>query len=207
MVGGIEVVSGFVARAARDGQMVRASAPDGRASRAAAEAQSGLEREREAVRLSVPSTSTERHTARPLVVYEAHVRGLTRCRDRPDAGTYGRSIFEIEVGVLTAADDSPAGDALAFGLGYPADQTFAEIESAELIQAEGRHGQQRLGQRGEIVKGGRLDRVEARCACSTGHIDSFPSSVAEERHRRTGPDRRIETGAGLRLLHRRSQRL
>jgi len=42
-----------------------------------------------------PSPRPQRHTARPLVVYEAHVRGLTACRDRPDAGTFRAAVDEL----------------------------------------------------------------------------------------------------------------
>ena len=37
-----------------------------------------------------PAPRPQRHTDRPLVVYEAHVRGLTKLRDRADAGTFAR---------------------------------------------------------------------------------------------------------------------
>jgi isoamylase len=42
-----------------------------------------------------PTARPQRHTSRPLVVYEAHVRGLTAARDRPDAGTYRAAIDEL----------------------------------------------------------------------------------------------------------------
>ena len=42
-----------------------------------------------------PSPRPQRRTSRPLVVYEAHVRGLTRCRNRPDAGTFRAAIAEL----------------------------------------------------------------------------------------------------------------
>jgi glycogen operon protein len=42
-----------------------------------------------------PAPRPQRHTTRPLVVYEAHVRGLTARRDRADAGTYRAAIDEL----------------------------------------------------------------------------------------------------------------
>ena len=42
-----------------------------------------------------PSRRPQRRTTRPLVVYEAHVRGLTACRQHPDAGTYRAAIDEL----------------------------------------------------------------------------------------------------------------
>lgn len=42
-----------------------------------------------------PRRRPQRHTARPLVVYEAHVRGLTIGRKRPDAGTFRAAIDEL----------------------------------------------------------------------------------------------------------------
>jgi glycogen operon protein len=42
-----------------------------------------------------PTRRPQRHTTRPLVVYEAHVRGLTARRDRPDAGTFRAAIDEL----------------------------------------------------------------------------------------------------------------
>ena len=36
-----------------------------------------------------------RHTSRPLVVYEAHVRGLTKRRERDDGGTFSAAIDEL----------------------------------------------------------------------------------------------------------------
>ncbi len=42
-----------------------------------------------------PERRPQRHTTRPLVVYEAHVRGLTASRERPDAGTYRAAIDEL----------------------------------------------------------------------------------------------------------------
>ena len=42
-----------------------------------------------------PPARPSRHTDRPLVVYEAHVRGLTMGRDRPDAGTFRAAIDEL----------------------------------------------------------------------------------------------------------------
>ena len=41
-----------------------------------------------AVAVPWPERRPQRWTSRPLVVQEAHVRGMTRRRDRPDAGTY-----------------------------------------------------------------------------------------------------------------------
>jgi len=50
-----------------------------------------------------PDRRPQRHTSRPLVVYEAHVRGLTACRPRADAGTFRAAIDElprlVELGV------------------------------------------------------------------------------------------------------------
>jgi glycogen operon protein len=42
-----------------------------------------------------PRRRPQRHTTRPLVVYEAHVRGLTAGRPRPDAGTFRAAIDEL----------------------------------------------------------------------------------------------------------------
>jgi len=42
-----------------------------------------------------PAPRPQRATSRPLVVYEAHVRGLTKCRARPDAGTFAAAIDEL----------------------------------------------------------------------------------------------------------------
>ena len=42
-----------------------------------------------------PPPRPQRHTSRPLVVYEAHVRGLTARRERADAGTYRAAIDEL----------------------------------------------------------------------------------------------------------------
>lgn len=42
-----------------------------------------------------PASRPQRHTGRPLVVYEAHVRGLTCRRDRPFAGTFRGLIDEL----------------------------------------------------------------------------------------------------------------
>ena len=42
-----------------------------------------------------PTARPQRHTSRPLVVYEAHVRGLTKCRNRADAGTFRAAIAEL----------------------------------------------------------------------------------------------------------------
>ena len=42
-----------------------------------------------------PRRRAQRHTTRPLVVYEAHVRGLTARRARPDAGTFRAAIDEL----------------------------------------------------------------------------------------------------------------
>lgn len=63
-----------------------AAGPDGAANHrdaAVAEAQSW------------PSSRPQRHTSRPLVVHETHVRGMTKQRDRPDAGTYTALIDEL----------------------------------------------------------------------------------------------------------------
>ncbi len=42
-----------------------------------------------------PAPRPQRHTERPLLVYEAHVRGLTKRRERPDAGTFRAAIDEL----------------------------------------------------------------------------------------------------------------
>ena len=42
-----------------------------------------------------PRRRPQRHTSRPLIVYEAHVRGLTAGRPRPDAGTFRAAIDEL----------------------------------------------------------------------------------------------------------------
>ncbi len=42
-----------------------------------------------------PAARPQRHTTRPLVVYEAHVRGLTKARSRPDAGTFRAATAEL----------------------------------------------------------------------------------------------------------------
>ena len=42
-----------------------------------------------------PAPRPQRHTDRPLVVYEAHVRGLTMLRDRADAGTLRAAVGEL----------------------------------------------------------------------------------------------------------------
>jgi glycogen operon protein len=42
-----------------------------------------------------PAPRPQRRTLRPLVVYEAHVRGLTRRRPLPDAGTFRAAIGEL----------------------------------------------------------------------------------------------------------------
>jgi len=42
-----------------------------------------------------PAPRPQHRTQRPLVVYEAHVRGLTRRRDRDDAGTFRAAIDEL----------------------------------------------------------------------------------------------------------------
>jgi isoamylase len=42
-----------------------------------------------------PAPRPQRHTTRPLVVYEAHVRGLTMRRPTPDAGTFRAAIDEL----------------------------------------------------------------------------------------------------------------
>ena len=56
-----------------------------------------------AVALPWPERRPQRWTTRPLVIQEAHVRGMTRLRDRADAGTYRALIDELprlhEVGV------------------------------------------------------------------------------------------------------------
>jgi glycogen operon protein len=48
-----------------------------------------------AVALAWPERRPSRRTTRPLVVYEAHVRGLTKTRWRPDAGTFRAAIDEL----------------------------------------------------------------------------------------------------------------
>ncbi len=42
-----------------------------------------------------PAPVPPRPTDRPLLVYEAHVRGLTKCRPRPDAGTFRALVGEL----------------------------------------------------------------------------------------------------------------
>ncbi len=42
-----------------------------------------------------PAPRPPRHTSRPLVVYEAHVRGLTKRRDRDDGGTFIAAVDEL----------------------------------------------------------------------------------------------------------------
>ena len=42
-----------------------------------------------------PAPRPQRRTSRPLIVYEAHVRGLTKRRARPDAGTFRAAIGEL----------------------------------------------------------------------------------------------------------------
>ncbi len=42
-----------------------------------------------------PQPRPQRHTSRPLVVYEAHVRGLTKRRDHVHAGTFAAAIDEL----------------------------------------------------------------------------------------------------------------
>jgi glycogen operon protein len=42
-----------------------------------------------------PAPRPQRHTDRPLVVYEAHVRGLTKLRHGDDAGTFRAAIGEL----------------------------------------------------------------------------------------------------------------
>ena len=73
--------------------------PDGH-SRAARRSDSGdlgdaLDTFPRAVATPWPTPSGSRATSRPLVVYEAHVRGLTRRRRRADAGTYRAAIDEL----------------------------------------------------------------------------------------------------------------
>ncbi|MET0663831.1 MAG: alpha-amylase family glycosyl hydrolase [Ilumatobacteraceae bacterium] len=43
-----------------------------------------------------PARRPPRPTTRPLVVYEAHVRGLTMRRERPDRGTFAAAIDELD---------------------------------------------------------------------------------------------------------------
>ncbi len=66
-------------------------------SRAANEGHVGLDEDTfpRAVAAPWPSPRPQRHTSRPLVVYEAHVRGLTACRPHPDAGTFRAAIDEL----------------------------------------------------------------------------------------------------------------
>ncbi len=42
-----------------------------------------------------PASRPQRRTTRPLAVYEAHVRGMTRRRVRPDGGTYRALVDEL----------------------------------------------------------------------------------------------------------------
>lgn len=48
-----------------------------------------------AVAVPWPERRTQRWTSRPLVVHEAHVRGMTRRRNRDDAGTFRALIDEL----------------------------------------------------------------------------------------------------------------
>ena len=48
-----------------------------------------------AIARSWPSPRPARPTTRPLVVCEAHVRGMTKLRDRPDAGTFAALVDEL----------------------------------------------------------------------------------------------------------------
>jgi isoamylase len=48
-----------------------------------------------AVASAWPTSRTQRRTGRPLVVSEAHVRGMTKRRDRPDAGTFAALADEL----------------------------------------------------------------------------------------------------------------
>jgi isoamylase len=48
-----------------------------------------------AVAVAWPNARPQRRTSRPLVVYEAHARGLTVCRPRADAGTFRATIDEL----------------------------------------------------------------------------------------------------------------
>lgn len=45
--------------------------------------------------LAWPQPRRQRHTTRPLVVHETHVRGMTKRRERPDAGTYAALVDEL----------------------------------------------------------------------------------------------------------------
>ena len=42
-----------------------------------------------------PAVQPSRHTHRPLLVYEAHIRGLTKRRDGADAGTFRAAVDEL----------------------------------------------------------------------------------------------------------------
>jgi len=42
-----------------------------------------------------PRSRPQRRTSRPLVIYEAHVRGVTALRHRPDAGTFRAAMAEL----------------------------------------------------------------------------------------------------------------
>jgi isoamylase len=48
-----------------------------------------------AVASAWPAVRPQRRTSRPLVVSEAHVRGMTKLRDRPDAGTFAALADEL----------------------------------------------------------------------------------------------------------------
>ncbi len=63
---------------------------DARPGRYAAEGSSPL-----AVASSWPEPRSAQRTERPLVVYEAHVRGLTKLRQRDDGGTFVAAIAEL----------------------------------------------------------------------------------------------------------------
>ncbi len=103
-----------------------------------------------------PARTSPRATGRPLVVYEAHVRGMTRRRDRNDAGTFAALIDElprlVELGVSVVEllpvhqFDPDEGNywgymPLVFGAvhsGYAAGDDAAQ-ELAALVAAAHRH--------------------------------------------------------------------
>ncbi|MEM1334141.1 MAG: alpha-amylase family glycosyl hydrolase, partial [Actinomycetota bacterium] len=110
-----------------------------------------------AVELAWPAARPPRRTSRPLVVYEAHVRGLTVRQDRPDRGTFRSLVDELprlaDVGVsvlelLPVHQFDPAEDnywgymPVVFGAvhqQYAAEPDRAASELAELISAAHEH--------------------------------------------------------------------
>ncbi len=104
-----------------------------------------------------PDARPQRHSDRPLVVYEAHVRGLTKRQDRVDGGTFRALIDElprlVDLGVsvvelLPVHQFDPAEDnywgymPVVFGAvheRYAAEPDRAPEELAELVAAAHDH--------------------------------------------------------------------